>query len=125
MTARDPQALDHLFAQALNAGDLDGLVALYEPQATPTPEPGKTVTGHAAIRAALAHFVAGKPHIEIAPRVIAQAGDLALVSARWKLAMTAPDGQPSELSGQTVEVMRRQSGGHWLFVIDEPFGLGA
>ena len=123
MNARDPQEVDRLFAQALNAGDLDALVALYEPQAALTPEPGKTVIGHAAIRAALAQFVSGRPRMEIVPRVIAQSGDLALVSARWKLAMTGPDGTAAELAGQSVEVLRRQPGGHWLFALDEPFGV--
>ena len=123
MHARDPQELDRLFAQALNAGDLDALVALYEPQAALTPEPGKTAVGHAAIRGALAQFVAGKPRIEMSPRVIAQAGDLALVTARWKLAMTGPDGNPAEVAGQSLEVMRRQADGRWLFAIDEPFGV--
>src|SRR5437763_13759576 len=104
MNARNPEEVDRLFAQALNAGDLDALVALYEPQAALTPEPGKTVIGHPAIRAALAQFVAGKPRIEIVPRVIAQSGDLALVSARWKLAMTGPDGKSAELAGHSVEV---------------------
>ena len=85
MPARDPLEVDRLFADALNRGDLDALVALYEPQAALTPEPGKTVVGHAAIRAALGQFVAGKPRIDIVPRVIAQSGDLALVSARWSV----------------------------------------
>jgi uncharacterized protein (TIGR02246 family) len=123
MPARDPQDVDRLFADALNAGDLDALVALYEPQAALTPEPGRTVTGHAAIRDALSRFVAGKPRIDIVPRVIAQSGDLALVSARWKLSMTGPDGNPADIAGQSIEVLRRQAGGAWLFAIDEPFGV--
>ena len=122
-TARSPQDVDRLFAQALNAADLDALVALYEPQAALTPEPGRTVTGHAAIREALAKFVGAKPRIDIVPRVVAQVGDLALVSARWKLSMTGPDGNPAEIAGQSVEVLHRQQDGRWLFAIDEPFGV--
>ena len=53
------------------------------------------------------------------------AGDVALVTASWQLAMTGPDGKPAEMSGQSLEVVRRQPGGGWLFVIDEPFGAGA
>jgi hypothetical protein len=45
MTAHHPDDLDRLFADALNAGDLDALVALYEPDASLTPTPGKTVAG--------------------------------------------------------------------------------
>ena len=125
MPAQRPEDVDNLFAQALNAGDLDTLTALYEPNASLTPSPGAKVAGTAAIRDALAKFVAGKPHITLTPRVVAQAGDVALVTAGWKLAMTGQDGKPAEMSGQSLEVVRRQSGGHWLFVIDEPFGAGA
>jgi ketosteroid isomerase-like protein len=39
--------------------------------------------------------------------------------------MTGPDGKPAEMTGQSLEVVRRQAGGHWCFVIDEPFGAGA
>ena len=38
MPAQTPEELDLLFAKDLNAGDLDGLVALYEPVATLTLE---------------------------------------------------------------------------------------
>lgn len=123
MTAA-PEELDRRFAQALNAGDLDVLAALYEPGATLAPAPGRTVSGTAAIREALAGFLAGKPHMTLTPRVLAQASDLALVTSRWQLAMTGPDGKPVEMSGQSLEVMRRQPDGQWRFAIDEPFGLG-
>jgi uncharacterized protein (TIGR02246 family) len=122
--AASPEELDRRFADALNAGDLDALVTLYEPGATLTPSPGTTVSGHAAIREALAGFLAGKPRMTLTPRVLAQSGDLALVTARWQLAMTGPEGKPADLSGQSVEVMRRQPDGQWRFAIDEPFGLG-
>ena len=53
MPARNPEELDRLFSEALNSGNLEALVALYEPQATLTPEPGHVVTGTQAIREAL------------------------------------------------------------------------
>ena len=51
-------------------------------------------------------------------------GDLALVTAEWQLAMTGPDGNPATMTGQSVEVLRRQPDGRWLFAIDFPFGVG-
>jgi uncharacterized protein (TIGR02246 family) len=117
--------VDRLFAEALNAGRLDDLVALYEPQAALTPMPGKLVTGTAAIRESLAGFLAGKPSISLNPRLIAQSGDLAVISATWELSATGPDGKPGKMTGQSVEVVRRQPDGRWLFAIDLPFGTGA
>jgi uncharacterized protein (TIGR02246 family) len=123
MPARNPEDIDPLFAQALNAGDLDALVALYEPQASLTPSPGKTVVGTAAIRTALETFVTMKPTMTISPRVVSRTGDLALIASTWNLAMTDADGKPAQMSGQSVEVVRRQDDGNWLFAIDEPFGI--
>ncbi len=121
MTAPTPEDVDRLFAEALNAGSLDALVALYEPQAALTPMPDKLVTGTAAIRESLAGFLAGKPHITLTPRLVAQTGDVAVVSAKWELSVTGPDGKPAKM----IEVVRRQSDGRWLFAIDLPFGVEA
>lgn len=124
MSARTPEEVDRLFVQALNAGKLDDLVALYEPEAALMPSPGKLVTGTAAIRESLGAFVAGKPKMTLTPRVIAQSGDIAVLTAKWDLSMTGSDGKPAAMSGQSLEVVRRQADGRWLFVIDLPFGVG-
>jgi len=123
MPARKPEELDRLFATAMNAGDLDALVALYEPEAIIVPTPGQTAAGTAAIREALSAFVAMKPAVTLTARTLAQAGDIALISARWELAGTGPDGAPVRMAGQSAEVARRQPDGSWLFVIDNPWGL--
>jgi len=46
----------------------------------------------------------------------------ALVVADWTLDANNADGSPLHLAGQTADVVRRQSNGHWLFAIDSPFG---
>ena len=123
MSARTPEEIDTLFAKALNAGDLEGLMALYEPQATLMPSPGSVVTGSAAIREALSGLLAAKPSMTLTARTLAHAGDVALVTAAWRLSMTGQDGKPATMNGQSVEVLRRQADGRWLFAIDFPFGV--
>lgn len=48
MMTRDPVDLDRRFEEALNAHDLDALMALHEPAAALMPMPGKIVVGTAA-----------------------------------------------------------------------------
>lgn len=125
MTTTDPVALDRLFEQALNAGDIDALMALYEPTAALMPTPGEVVIGATAIRAALAGFVAMKPTIRTAGRLVAQTDDIALLANDWTLAATGADGGQISMSGSAVEIARRQPGGHWLFAMDMPYGTAA
>jgi uncharacterized protein (TIGR02246 family) len=123
MGARTPEDLDRLFAQALNSGDIEALMRLYEPQAALRPAPGQVIQGHAAIRAALQGFIAMKPTIELSPRSLGQCDDLALITASWTLKGTGQDGKPVQMTGNSIEVARRQADGTWLFAIDTPWGF--
>jgi uncharacterized protein (TIGR02246 family) len=58
MPVQDPRQLHQAWEKAYNGGNVDALVELYEPDATVFPQPGNPVTGRAAIREALAPFVA-------------------------------------------------------------------
>ena len=93
MTTTNPVELDRLFEEALNAGDLDRLAALYEPDAALMPTPGTVVNGTTAIREALARFVAMKPKIVTSGRLVARTGDIALLANDWTLDVTGPDGK--------------------------------
>jgi uncharacterized protein (TIGR02246 family) len=123
MSARNPEDLDRIFAGALNTGNIEELMSLYEPQASLMAAPGKVVAGSEAIREALAGFIAGKPKMTLTPRVVARTHDLALLASKWSLSMTGPDGRPAEMSGESIEVARRQPDGTWRFAIDLPFGV--
>jgi ketosteroid isomerase-like protein len=123
MAARSPEEIDGIFERELNAANIEGLLALYEPGAAFTVEPGKVVTGTAAIREAIQGFLSMKPTIKLTPRVLATAGDIAMVSSKWNLKGSAADGSAVDLSGESVEILRRQSDGTWKFVVDNPWGL--
>ena len=123
MIAKTPDEVDTLFAKALNAADLDALMSLYEADASLMPSPGNVVVGKVAVREALAGFLAAKPTITLNARTLSHTGDLALVTAQWQLAMTDQEGKAVTMNGQSVEVLRRQTDGRWLFAIDFPFGV--
>ena len=122
MNSDDPVMLDREFERRLNARDLDGLVALYESQAALMPMPGSVVVGTAAIRGALAGFIAANPAIKTQGRLVARSGDLALLANDWTLEVDGQDGKRTTMTGSAIEVARRQADGRWLFAMDMPFG---
>jgi uncharacterized protein (TIGR02246 family) len=122
MSIRRPEEMHEAFKARFNEGDLEGLVALYERNGKMVPQPGREVQGREAIRLALQEFLAMKPRIEMATRYVLEAGDMAVLSGQWKLTGRGPDGTAMEMTGRSVEVLRRQADGTWLFVLDHPFG---
>lgn len=124
--ANDPAALMRLFAARAAEGDLEGLVALYEPDAVFEPEFGAVVEGHDQLRAALPEFVQLKPQITYTqdPDVVI-VGDTALVTNFWTMVGTAPDGSIVRESGTSADVCRRRADGTWGVLIDQPRGVPA
>jgi len=125
MTARTPEECDVLFERHLNAGELDALAELYEPNATLLMAPGEPQVGKAAIREALAGLIAQKARLTLSVAQVLRAGDdLAVLYGDWHGHYTDPDGARVEAAGQSVEVVRRQPDGSWRFAVDDPFGRG-
>jgi uncharacterized protein (TIGR02246 family) len=125
MSALTPEECDELFARHLNEGDLERLVALYEPEASLVQRDGAVVSGQEAIRAHLQKLVALRPRISASVTKVVPAGaDLAAVYNDWTMQAKAPDGAPITRSGKAIELVRRRLDGSWLFVIDDPFARG-
>jgi hypothetical protein len=105
--ARDPQDLEQLLIDRQHAGDVDGMVALFELQAVVDCGDGKVLHGHEEIRRYFAEVVAsGRRFARGAQQAALTCGDLALTSTRL------PDGSV------TAEVARRRDDGTWLWAID-------
>lgn len=104
--ASEPEELGRFFMERGNAGDLDGLVELYEPTAVLAFPSGKVI-GHKAIRQVYAELLATKPKFQGSVQAALRNGDLALTSTRFS-------------GGATSEVAHRQPDGTWLWVIDQP-----
>jgi len=106
--ALSPDDLERFFVLRANAGDVEGLVALYEPNAVLACGNRQIVIGTEAIRRFYAELLATRPQFaqgEQSPSL--QNDDLALTSSRF--------GNGSV----TAEVARRQSDGMWLWAVDQ------
>ena len=122
MTAQTPADTDRLLGEAISQGDIEAALALYEDTASLVAQPGQVVSGKTAVREGLGGFLALKPALAVEVEETVQAGDIALLRSRWTLRGTGPDGQPLEMTGAGIEVVRRQADGTWRFVIDNPYG---
>jgi uncharacterized protein (TIGR02246 family) len=108
--AKTPEDITRLFVERVNAGDAEGLAALYEPDAVVAFPPGQITQGRAAIKALYGGLVAQRPHFSYEePLTTLISGDLALTATR-----------PQDDAGARAQVVRRQADGSWLRVLDRP-----
>jgi hypothetical protein len=81
--AHDPQELERLLVSRERAGDVDGMAALYEPDAILDSGGGQIIVGREAIRAFYAALVATGRKFDFGQqRPAVMSGDLALTSTR-------------------------------------------
>jgi ketosteroid isomerase-like protein len=107
LTPVSPEDLERQFVARMNDGDVEGLVALFEPDAVMQLEPGKVATGRRDLRRVFEDLVASGMQLTLGRQQPTQrVGDLALTS-------THLNG-----GGVTAEVARRQPDGTWRWVID-------
>ncbi|WP_439677896.1 YybH family protein [Embleya sp. MST-111070] len=123
MTALSPEELNSLYEARVREGDLDGLVRLYEDEAT-FGGPSGLDRGVDAIRESLARMLAMKPGFTVRSRRLVTAGGLALMAGDWHFTGVTADGESIDSTGTSVEVARQQPDGTWRYVIDEPAFLG-
>lgn len=122
MSARTPEDCSRLFADRVNAGDVDGVLALYEDRGCYVFQDA-VATGAAAIRPFVEEMVASKSRLVCDVKRIVHAGEgLALLYDDWRVTASGDGGLPIERTGKALELVRRQADGTWRFVIDDPYG---
>jgi enoyl-CoA hydratase len=115
----DPKDLPGLLAERISAGDVDGAVELYDHGALMASPTGVMASGAEAIHEQIAALVSLRPRLSVSGSQALVVGELALVSARWRVDLGA-DGQASEVAAATSEVARRNGDGGWRLLISDP-----
>ena len=126
MPAHKPEECDLLVIKAIEEGDIEGAMALYEPDATFVVSPDELVTGLDAIRAVVQNFIAAEATFSVDGVTVVPSGDgsVAVLRAKGTATSTGPDGARATAPFHSIEVVRRQSDGTWKFMIDDPGGEG-
>ena len=115
----NPADIHIMLMTALMNQDIDQAVALYHPDAVFVPgKDVEPVQGHEGVREQLRSLMAVADKMELIDRRMYVAGDTALVRMEWKLS-----GDSLSSPFVAIDVLRRTDGGHWLFQVDNPYGV--
>lgn len=106
--ANSPNDIEKFFIERANAGDLEGLVALYESGAIIADGKDLIAIGEKQIREFFVQLLASHPQFETSQQADALCnGNIALTSSK------------TGNGDITAEIARRQPGGNWLWVVDQ------
>jgi uncharacterized protein (TIGR02246 family) len=117
-----PEDMFPALSSALNRGDVESALALYEPDAGFVTAAGVVARGDPGLRGEFEAMIAAKANITGGAVKTIIVKDVALVFVQYQATVTAPDGQNFDLSGLSTDVLRQQADGSWLSVIDNPYG---
>ena len=122
MSKDSPRSVHETFEAAFNAGDLETIVALYEPDAILISAPGKAVRGHEAVRQMLHKFLAVSEKLTLQVAGVFEIDEIALLTSEWQISGIDQQGKAVQLAGQMDDVVRRQKNGSWRIIIDNLWG---
>ncbi|MGV2289924.1 alpha/beta fold hydrolase [Trinickia sp. YCB016] len=121
---KTPEQVPVAFDAAFNAGDVDGVLAVFTENATMRMADGVNVaSGHEALRRQLTEVLKAVPHIRNQVRLSLVSDDIALVLIDWTVKVALPDGKQATSRGTATQVMVRGDDGVWKLRISNPLGI--
>lgn len=119
MAARKPEEWPSVFDQKMNAGDLEGMIALYEPGAAFVRDSSELIVGRDNIRNVLADLVRRRPKFESKVERSVIVDDIAVLYTNF----TVTSGESAEaVKFRAIEVLKRQKDGSWKLIVGDPNG---
>ncbi|WP_194891196.1 YybH family protein [Catenulispora pinisilvae] len=118
----DPARLPFVYEEVLNAGDVEAVLSLFQPEATMRTVTGDIITGEEALREETIRTIAMKAHLTNTERHAFVGAGTALLHVDWSLSATLPDGTGINPTGTTTAVASRSADGTWRFAVLNPLG---
>lgn len=122
LLATKPEDWPHVFEQRLNAGDLDAVMALYEPDARFVTRSGETLVGRDAIRTVLGGMIEARTRFSSRVIQAVTVGDIAQLYTDFEGTTVDGSGNTVAIRTKAVEVLRRQPAGSWELLMGDPNG---
>jgi ketosteroid isomerase-like protein len=118
----NPEKLPILFQDALNAGDVDAVLALFADGAGMRTTAGAHITGIDELRAEIGGTVTAHGKLTNVPRHTLIGAQTALLVTDWTMEIDGPAGERVAPSGTTANIAHRDSDGGWRFTLLNPLG---
>jgi uncharacterized protein (TIGR02246 family) len=119
--AYNPADVYPSLSKAFNAGDLDAVVACYEPEACFVSKSGRAYRGAVELRDLYRAMLSNRPQVRLDVRkIIPSGGDLALVIVEWTEWTT---GETKHWAATATDIVRKQPDGRWKLALDIPYGI--
>ncbi|MFB6977610.1 YybH family protein [Streptomyces scopuliridis] len=130
--ATTPAQLLQLLGERIKAKDIDGIIALHEPEAAIVNYDGSIIRGRKEIRAFYIDWFTSDPVLTVNPRQTVVAGGwrgldgkvrsrTAAIMGDYSLEQNAADGTRESFTGNFCDTVQEQLDGTWLYVQDNPY----
>jgi ketosteroid isomerase-like protein len=116
-----PENANECYALAFNSKNIEFLISLYEEKAKLLSN-NSEITGKESIKIELQKYIQLDGQMKIKNRFTTQFEDIALLGSTWEIEFKNRQGEITIIKGLGSEVVRQQSDGTWLFIIDNPIG---
>ncbi|MEU6408058.1 hypothetical protein [Microbispora sp. NPDC046933] len=132
MKARSPEELLALLGERIKAKDVDGIIALQEPEAAIVNYDLSVIRGHKDIKAFYIDWFKADPVLTVNPGQVVIAGGARLwnglvilrtasIMGTYTLEQTGADGKRESFTGNFCDTVQEQLDGSWLYVQDNPY----
>ena|ERR1051326_2243361 len=117
-----PEHWPQVFEQHFNAGDLDAVMALYEPEAHFVTRSGETLIGRQEIRKVLCRLVDAKTRLRSRVIKCVSVEDIAQLYTDFEGTTIDSSGNTVAIVNKAIEVLRRHPDGFWKLIMGDPNG---
>ena len=119
----DPDMAQELFEKALKEKDLEQLCSMYSDDAVMVLKDGTfTVEGKYRIRRVFSWMIDSVEKLSVETVYKVESEDTVLYRSKYHSVFTTPDGESVDTVSSGIVVLKKQSDGSWLFVIDHQNG---
>jgi len=110
------------FQNCVRNGDVENAIDCFDDQAIYVTGIGTFVTGKENIRKAIEQVCALKPDLQAQRSTRFTVDNITSWVDEWTLKAILPDGTKLDLKGTSSDILKKQTNGNWVYLVDNPYG---